>query len=134
MELNKKELKKLMTTTTTIAKARKQVQQQVKYWGYDNTKIYVRCYSDLNQFGWDEYSTYLHIEMTDGNEWKTITLAEISVKKCDENKTTLFELIEHNEEKFEDLTWDVFKTMKNNVIKDLKTYNFEIEGTEDYHC
>lgn len=124
MELNKKELKKLVIKLNTIAKARKQIQEQIKYWGYDNTTINVRCYSDLNQFGFDEYSTDLQIEMTNGDEWKTIILESITVrntKELDDNK-------------FEELTWDIFKTTKNNMIKELKSCNYEVKNTEDYHC
>ena len=117
--MNKKELRSLIVKENTIAGARKQVQQQVRLWGYDNTEIYVRCFSACE----DEFMTDLYVELTDGNDWKTITLASITMNDC------LADFY-----KFEELTRDIFKTMKKNMIKELQEYNYTITDTTDYHC
>ncbi|MDY5098769.1 MULTISPECIES: hypothetical protein [Clostridia] len=119
--MNKKELRSLIVKENTIAVARKQVQQQVRIWGYDNTEIYVRCFSACD----DNFTTDLYVELTDGNDWKTITLASITISEEDAQGDFY---------KFEELTWDIFKTMKKNMLKELKEYNYTITDTTDYHC
>lgn len=117
--MNKKELRSLIVKENTIAGARKQVQQQVRAWGYDNTEIYVRCFSSCD----DEFATDLCVELTDGDNWETITLASITIEEGQED---FYE--------FEELTRDIFKTIKKNMIKELKEYNYTITDTADYHC
>lgn len=117
--MNKNELRSLIKKETTIAKARKEVQQQVKAWGYNNTEIYVRCFSTCD----DEFITDLLVEMTDGDDWKTITLASITI---DDYMADFY--------KFEELTRDIFKTMKKNMIKELMECNYKITDIQDYHC
>ena len=124
--MNKKELRSLIVKENTVASARKQVQEQVKRWGYDETEIYVRCFSSSDD---EEFSTDLVVEMSNGDDWITITLASI---KITENMGLDYYLTDFY--KFEEITWDIFKTMKKNVIKELETYNYKIAGTEDYHC
>lgn len=118
--MNKKELRSLIRKENTIAGARKQVQQQARIWGYDNTEIYVRCFSSCD----DAFATDLYVELTDGNDWKTITLASITIE--DAQHLDFYD--------FEELTWDIFKTMKKNMIKELEAYNYTITDTTDYHC
>ena len=113
--MNKKELRGLMKKYNTITKARKEVQQILKH-NDELTSVDVRCYSVAE---WGTYSTDLQIEM----EENTVHVATIEIE---EDGKDFWEFIE--------LTTDIFKTMKKNLIEELEKYNIEVENTEDYNC
>ena len=114
--MNKKDLRSKMIKHTTILKARREIQQILKY-NDEITSVDVRCYSVAE---WGTYSTDLQIEM----EENTVHIATIEIEE-DEN-TDFWDFIE--------LTTDIFKTMKKNLIEELEKYNIEVENTEDYNC
>ena len=116
--MNKTELRKLMKKENTIHKARKEVQGITRY--LDNYELYVRCYTTNDNFN-NIVSTDLYVEVYNGEDYHTIVLATIEVE---EDKIDYWE--------FQELTNDIFKTMKKNMIKELEKYNYEITNTEDY--
>lgn len=124
--MNKNELRKLMIKENTIAAARKKVQQLIRYMGSD-TEIYVRCYTSI---GWGTlFSTDLYIDLINGEDSETITLASIEIDTEEEGSKYWGADIDICE--FEEITWEIFEPMKNNMIKELKQYNYKITSTEN---
>ena len=117
--MNKTELRKLMQKENTILKARKEVQNITRR--LNDYELYVRCYTTNDNFD-NTVSTDLYVEVYDSEDYHTIVLATIEVE---EDRIDYWEFIEK--------TNDIFKTLKNNMINELKKYNYEITDTEDYN-
>ena len=120
--MKKSEMKKLMVKEMTIMKARKELQQVTRY--IDNKQIYVRCYTSQ---GMDcSLITDLMVEVQDLDEleWYGFSIASIEVP-C-ETRIEGWEFME--------MTRDIFKTMKKNMIAELEKYGYENIDTEDYNC
>ena len=120
--MKKSELRKLVKKESTPAKIRKELQQTTKY--MDDYQVYVRCYTSR---GMDlELITDLMIEVYDKEigEWFSFYLASIEVKDSSE--------IEGWE--FMEMTRDIFKTMKKNMVAELERYGYENIDVEDYNC
>ena len=122
MKMKKSELRKLMVKEMTIIKARKELQQATRY--MEDYQVYVRCYTSR---GMDlELITDLMVEVYDKEigEWFSFYLASIEVKDSSE--------IEGWE--FMEMTRDIFKTMKKNMVAELEKYGYTDIDTEDYNC
>ena len=120
--MKKSELRKLMVKENTIIKARKELQQITRH--IDNKQIYVRCYTSQ---GMDcSLITDLMVEVQDLDEleWYGFSIASIEVP-C-ETRIEGWEFME--------MTQDIFKTMKKNMVAELEKYGYENIDTEDYNC
>ena len=120
--MKKSEMRKLMVKEMTIMKARKELQQITRH--MEDYQVYVRCYTSR---GMDlELITDLMVEVYDKEigEWFSFYLASIEVKDSSE--------IEGWE--FMEMTRDIFKTMKKNMVAELEKYGYENIDVEDYNC
>ena len=120
--MKKSEMRKLVKKENTIAKIRKELQQTTRY--MEDYQVYVRCYTSR---GMDlELITDLMVEVYDKEigEWFSFYLASIEVKDSSE--------IEGWE--FMEMTRDIFKTMKKNMVAELEKYGYENIDVEDYNC
>ena len=120
--MKKSEMRKLVKKEMTIMKARKELQQITRH--IDNRQIYVRCYTSQ---GMDcSLITDLMVEVQDLDEleWYGFSIASIEVP-C-ETRIEGWEFME--------MTQDIFKTMKKNMIAELEKYGYENIDTEDYNC
>lgn len=115
--MKKSELRKLMNKENTIAKARKIACETRKRINEDEMNVYVRCFSSCED---GVICTSLDIDIQ-GYEWETISIASIEI---DENEMDFWEFV--------DMTRDIFKAMKSNLLKELNTYAFNNINTEDY--
>lgn len=116
--MKKSELRKLINKENTIAKARKLTCEARRGMNEDEMKVFVRCFSSCED---ELMQTDLVIEIEEQGEWETISIANIDL---DENEMDFWEFV--------DMTRDILKTIKTNMVKELNTYAFNNIDTEDY--
>lgn len=119
--MKKSELRKLMVKERTNNKAIKEMKEITRY--LDEYELNVGCFTST---GFDnEIVTDLEITVIDReeNEYHTIIIATIEIEEYEDSE--FWDLVE--------MTRDIFKTMKKNLVKDLESIGYEITSTEDYN-
>ena len=119
--MKKSELRKLMVKENTIIKARKELQQITKYMEEEEREILVRVFNSS-----DNETMYadlmIDIHDIEEDEWHYVYVATIELE---EDKMDWWQFVED--------TRDIFKTMKKNLVAEIKKYGYEISSTEDYN-
>lgn len=113
--MNKKELRNKMENYVTICGARKELLNDYNR----QDEVSVRCYSTADD---GMITTDLQIEV-ENSEWTTITICRIEVEEV-EGAEYFWNFVE--------LSREVLKTMKKNVVKELLKYNVNYVEREDY--
>ena len=121
MKMKKSEMRKLMVKERTNNKAIKEMKEITRY--LDEYELNVSCFTSI---GFEnEIVTDLEITVIDReeNEYHTIIIATIEITDYEDSE--FWDLVE--------MTREVFKTMKKNLVKDLESIGYEITSTEDYN-
>ena len=104
--MKKSEMRKLVKKEKTIMKARKELQEIIKYIDEEEREILVRVFNSSND-------NVMYADLI------------IDIHDIEEDKMDWWQFVED--------TRDIFKTMKKNLVAEIEKYGYEISSTEDYN-